>query len=418
MNRMMMRMALLILLVAAAATATTVDAASSISIHSSAGRRLLASAWQEEDTDGIRRSLADNNAADYSFLADYSIKFQGCHHVQQWNDNAGDDGDNDENDVKIMTKRLARFRLCPADQCSHDKSAGCTSKFGDYVVDMDTFVEAYLQAIQEDQEEICGSLLNDCVSNSCAGAEDDYACLETCFASYHLETCYYDYYGYVSYNNNNDDANGDDDGVQEGGGMEDFDVAEYAACANFDLPDNNNGGRRSRQLEEDAVEYFIGAFCADQGGEIHLGLFTDDTCTTFASNGYNLFQSAMGFALPFSESSLVTNRCLNCGENYGDGQYGDAKEVCTTPYELAGKCETRMAVDYPNEASCNYIEGIKIIREDGVIRTSATKKSKAAAVAIGLFTTLSVLLAAYVFYLRTKLSRAQINLAASAQPLT
>ena len=64
------------------------------------------------------------------------------------------------------------------------------------------------------------------------------------------------------------------------------------------------------------------------------------------------------------------------------------------------------------------IEGIKIIREDGVIRTSATKKSKAAAVTIGLFTTTSVLLAAYVYYLRTKLGRAQINLAAAAHPLT
>ena len=76
-----------------------------------------------------------------------------------------------------------------------------------------------------------------------------------------------------------------------------------------------------------------------------------------------------------------------------------------------------MSIEYPNESSCNYIEGIKIIRQDGVIRTSTTKKSKAAAVAIGLFTTLAVLLAGYVYYLRTKLGRAQINLAAASQPL-
>jgi hypothetical protein len=73
----------------------------------------------------------DNNNADYSYIAEYSIKFQGCHHVQQWNDNVDEDSD-----VRIMTKRLARFRLCPSDQCSNDKSSGCSSKYGDYVVDV------------------------------------------------------------------------------------------------------------------------------------------------------------------------------------------------------------------------------------------------------------------------------------------
>ena len=73
-----------------------------------------------------------------------------------------------------------------------------------------------------------------------------------------------------------------------------------------------------------------------------------------------------------------------------------------------------MNVYYPNEAACSYIEGIKIIREDGVIRTSATKKSKAASISIGCFLTIAVLLAGYVYYLRTKLSRAKINLNASS----
>ncbi len=69
--------------------------------------------------------------------------------------------------------------------------------------------------------------------------------------------------------------------------------------------------------------------------------------------------------------------------------------------------------EYPNEGSCGYIEGIKIIRGDGVSRTSTPRKSKTADVAIGLFMTLSVLLAGYVYYLRTKLGRAQINLSAA-----
>lgn len=252
---------------------------------------------------------------------------------------------------------------------------------------MDTFVEAYLTAMEDEKEDICADAATDCQAQ-CPNNDDD--CMTTCYTSIDLSYCLSD--------DNND------------GG---FDPKEYAFCQEF-----NMARRRLDQNNADAAnQYFIGSFCADQGGDIHLGLFTDDTCTSFASNGYSLFQTYTGYAMPYSETSLVTTRCLSCGQAADDGSASyTSKEVCESPYKMAGKCETKMSIDYPNESSCNYIEGIKIIREDGVIRTSAVKKSKAAAVGIGLFTTMSVLLAAYVYYLRTKLARAQINLAAAAQP--
>jgi hypothetical protein len=399
---MMKRMLAALCLSVASSTAAAIG---DISASSALGRRLLSEA----------RSL--ENGGDYSFLTSYSIKFQGCHHVQQWNQNA-----DEENDVRIMTKRLARFRLCPTDQCSHTKSAGCTSKFGDYVVDLDTFVEAYLEQVENERDDLCAEAYADCSEECGNGGNDDEDCLASCYDAYGVSYC-------QNYNNNNGDNN------NNGEGGNDFNVREYAACAQFDMPEgynyynqdeggdgnNNNGGGRRRRLEDGQgggeVQYYIGAFCADQGGEIHLGLFTDDTCTTFAQNGYSQFYAAMGYEMPYSESSLITTRCLACVEMNDNGNY-QSKEVCENSYAMAGKCETRMEIDYPNESSCNYIEGIKIIREDGVIRTSSTKKSKTAAVAIGLFTTTSVLLAAYVYYLRTKLARAQINLSAASQPLT
>jgi hypothetical protein len=101
---------------------STVLAAAPIRSTSRSGQWLL---------DRAQRVLNGNENADYSYIAEYSIKFQGCHHVQQWNDNV-----DEESDVRIMTKRLARFRLCPTDQCSNDKSSGCTTKYGDYIVDV------------------------------------------------------------------------------------------------------------------------------------------------------------------------------------------------------------------------------------------------------------------------------------------
>lgn len=398
---MMFRSFAVLSLILTATSATEAKTRNILSSSSSLGQHLLANAVP---ADGSRR-LDQNNNNNYNFLADYSIKFQGCHHVQQWNDNA-----DDENDVRIMTKRLARFRLCPTDSCSNERSVGCSSKFGDYIVDMDTFVEAYLESLKEGGDYFCGKVADDC-NAMCGGGNDDYDCQASCYEGYNAEWCQI-YNGKNNNNNNNGGAN--------------FDAEEYAECKEIDL----NGNGNNRRLEENGnnnngnIQYYAGAYCADQGGEIRLGVFTDDTCTSFASNGKNLFKSTFGYSLPYSSHSLVSTRCFECTQydedqdNNDNNRQVELQQVCKNVYAMSGKCETRMNIDYPNESSCNYIDGVKIIQKDGVMRTFTTRKSKAAAVAIGFFLTLAVLLAGYVFYLRTKLSRAQINLAAASQSLT
>ena len=284
----------------------------------------------------------NNNEVDYDFIGEYSIKFQGCHHVSQWNADV-----DDEDDVRIKTKRLVRFRLCPYDSCSSDKSAGCTSKYGDYVVDMNTFVAYYLQAIQDDFDNICADIARQTVMPSVTMVEIPIV-FRSVIKRYSMTMC----------------LDGNDDNANNG-----FDPLDYAACAQY----NFGGGRERRALDQ--VEYYVGPYCAAQGGEIHLGLFTDDTCTTYAQNGESTFYSYASFELPYSDNSLVSTRCMACSvaDQDGDGQ-AEVSEVCQAIYGASGKCETKMSVDYPNESACTYIEGIKIIREDGVIRTSATRK--------------------------------------------
>ena len=332
-----------------------------IKADSQIGRALLKNA----------RSLNGNGnyQQDDSFLTSYSVKFQGCHHVQQWNDEA-----NDEYDVRIKTKRLVRFRLCPSGDCSTDNS-GCTSKYGDYVVDMSTFVGAFLTAKQDDNGQLCQE-----ASNSCSACNGDNKCLAQCYQGIGMSDCLYG-------NNGEDNDNG-------------FNPLEFVECAKFNMGNRVLANNNNNYGNNWDGNYYIGPYCADQGGEIHLGVFTDDTCTSFANGGEDMFYNAMGFSMPYSDESLVPMMCMGCGSTNDNGQY-EVNEMCDDIYYLAGKCETRMNIDYPNESSCSYIEGIKIIREDGVIRTAAFKKSKAAAVCIGLFLTIAVLLAGYVYYLRT-----------------
>jgi hypothetical protein len=314
------------------------------------------------------RSDVNWNDIDNSYIAGYSVKFQGCHHVQQWNDEA-----DSSDDIKILTQRLVRFRMCPADSCSSSTTKGCDSNYGDYLVDMETYLQSYMYQMQS------------------------------------------------QYSNNNQYNNGNGRSLENNNGMN---LEDYMQCSEMEMDDNQrklarelnnynngyNGYYNNNNNQDNDVKYYIGPYCAEQGGEIRLGVFSDDTCSVEATNGAAIFQSLHnGVSLPYSEQSMVNLGCVSCGG------YGQVNDFCETLYGVAGKCETKMNVYYPNESSCSYIEGIKVIREDGVIRTTATRKSTAAAVTTGLFLTAAVLLAGYVYYLRTKLGRARINLAASSQ---
>ena len=330
-----------------------------IPMNSKAGRKLFQNARRVQNNqyqgNGQQYNGGEVNwdEIDSSYLASYSVKFQGCHHVQQWNDEA--DG---EDDIKILTQRLVRFRMCPADTCSSTTTRGCDANYGDYLIDMETYVEAYMSQMQENQQ-----------NNR--------------------------YYGNRALNNN-----------------EGWDLEDYLECSEMKMDRrklNNQYYYDGYQNNED-VSYYVGPYCAEQGGEIRLGVFYDDTCSVFAEDGLSVFKmNNNGMSLPYSEQSIVNLGCQSCGG------YGEVNEMCESLYEASGKCETKMNVYYPNESACSYIEGIKIIQEDGVIRTSATRKSTAAAVTTGLFLTAALLLSGYVYYLRTKLGRARINLAASSQ---
>mmetsp|Transcript_27425 Transcript_27425/g.79033 ORF Transcript_27425/g.79033 Transcript_27425/m.79033 type:complete len:394 (+) Transcript_27425:59-1240(+) len=359
----------------ASASTSTVIKSGSIKSNSLTGQRILSQATRE-DAPGAR--ILDEEQQAGAYVANYSLKFQGCHEITQWNGDA--DGDED---VRVSTKRLVRFRLCPTDSCQDENSAGCGSGYGDYVMDMNTFLEAYLQGVEDEKEYQCQVYEEKC-DDQCDGQDDD-ACDQACLTGYGMSECYEG-----------------EDGA--------FDLMDYVQCAEWA---GDDGGRR---LEDNGNQYFVGPYCGDQGGAIHLGLFTDDTCTTFSSS--NSFYALSGYELPYSDQNLVNTACMSCQENADDDNDNDADDVaemCETMYQMSGKCETNMNLGgyaTANEAACTYIEGVKIIREGGVIRTSTTKKSKGAAIVIGLFTTTAVLLGAYVYYLRTKLGRAKINLSA------
>ncbi len=363
--------------------------ASSIPVKSRMGLKLMNNArrleqGEDQDKDQGEDRGDDNqgqgyNDYDNTWMGDFSLKFLGCHHIAQWNSNA-----ENQNQVRIGSQKFVRFRLCPSENCSSSKAIGCTSGYGDYVVNMDSFIEAHFENQQELQEEKCQTQAQNCGCNgqrNLGDGENDNDCLHDCYYDAGMEYCI------------------------EGEGENTLEFLQnYAVCNQYE----NGGANDDHRKLEDVVQYYIGPYCSDQGGDIFLGMFTEDSCTSFADDyrGQTTFENLTGQSLPYSSEPLVDGECRSCLKaGYYQDQEGSVREVCEEVYQTAGKCEDMLGdvLENPNNNACGWIHGINFlpITSKGVIHAHYHGTLKAA-IAIAFFAVTFVTLAFYVCYLRQR----------------
>jgi len=308
------------------------------------------------------RRIEENN--DYqeqsTWVSGYSIHFEGCHYTS----NA--DG---------TFQRFVHFRLCPTDSCSN---TGCNSGYGDYIVDLYTYLETYFA-----------------YKNSVT--EDYYTQQHETYTGYHV-------YPYIA-------------------------VQNYMQCT----PDT-----LGLDSEQYGNAFYLGPYCAMQGGEIHMGLFQDDTCTTFydRNGGQDAYLSLTGQALMYRSQNIVDTDCISCQapgrteggvadsktkgyyftnysgekiwqdvsegdyyEYYNDRQ-GVVSDECSSIYSRSGKCERVLdqgtSTNFNNEA-CGYIESLVTTTK---IESSVARMTKReiilASILTGVFTV--SLASIYVYY--------------------
>lgn len=360
--------------------------------------------------DNIRKLEEYDSAYNYN-VAKYSIQFQGCHHIQQWNNE-----DYYEDQLRVLTKRLVRFRLIPYQTCEEvpvwanyletfKNNFGSYADYGEYIIDLNQFVYSYLYALSEGggsgQGVGCGDYDEAC-ANSCGEDNADDDCMTTC----------YEFYG----------CNNDDDADVEEEEEDKIDPMEYAFCAQADNYEPYDDGYDDAEDEGDE-DFYIGPYCASYGAEIRIGLFSDDTCTTSAkceggqTRGASCYERATGVALPYADKNIVQDPCITCSDNYialdrmdrmadaaeeeftAEYEFGYARDVCMNLYSLSGKCEKHMA-DSTYENGCEYIEGIKIaVSNDGSVM--GVVRSGPADIALGALAIGTSLLGIYLYYLKS-----------------
>ncbi|KAL7536671.1 hypothetical protein ACHAXR_009420 [Thalassiosira sp. AJA248-18] len=395
---------------AAAAPAKQQQLPTEISATSDLGRSLLSQSRRLDEN--------DNDEDVYTWIAGYSLKFQGCRHHTSFNLNA-----DDEDDVKASTTKLAHFRLCPSNSCETWLGGGCSSNYGDYVVPLATFAEAYVEGQQRAVEYQCQMYMYE----NCDCTEDDDK-----DDGFNREYCEYDCYANSKKMKDCVDRNPYDDD-EESGSRDEFRAQEYAECSEWEIPetDDDDGNRRQRRrsLEEDEEEesqYYIGPYCSANGGAVYLGLYTDDTCTNFAdsNNGKTTYKTLHPYAeeLPYSSTSLITSDCVTCIEqedpnrrdeeddDNAEDQGPEVSDQCGKLYESAGKCESSINVNKsgmtsdPNTNACSYINGIKFTKVNGVVEMST---SKAATFWIVAFAMVFIGLAGVIYKLREQVEEAK-----------
>ena len=341
-----------------------------ISATSDLGRSLLSHA---------RRLENDDDAVDYTWVANYSLKFQGCRHHTSLNLEA-----DDNNDVRIKTTHLAHFRLCPSNSCSSWLGGGCNSNYGDYVVDLETFAKTFVEGQRRSEEFVCQNYMyENCDCQETDDKGDDF----------NREYCEYDCYANSKKYQSCVDRNPYEEEEEGGQRNERFEPQRYVECKEWEFnADADDDGNQNNGDDDNQVAYYVGPYCSNDGGNVYLGLYTDDTCTNFAdtNHGHTTFKELEGSALPYSTTSLITSDCISCIEqedpNRRDENDDDAVDVdevsdqCERLYESAGKCESKISsgmVSDPNNAACSYIGGIKFTKLNGTVDKSMTSNELA-----------------------------------------
>lgn len=255
------------------------------------------------------RVLEQDEYYETAWLSDYSLQFTGCNSIIQYG----------EGERAVYMQNLVKFRVCPADSCNKN----CK---GLYLVDMDRFVEAYVEYKEEALETACETTRENCYCND--DGVDDEQCESQCYIDAGLENC----------------IEADDDDGNE------FEIQRFLRCEELGDYDDDRTTR-----------YYVGPRCSRNGKSIFLDVFEDAGCIEPAPSGtYEKF-SYYGKELPYAKTSIIDSECISCkvvADGDDDNQNDDVElnEICEQTYQDAAKCERGLNIDNPQVSHCKYIK--------------------------------------------------------------
>jgi hypothetical protein len=297
----------------------------------------------------LNRRLDQNAQEDFEVnLSSFFVKFEQCQFVKSYSD---DMAQNNAVDTVLYTSRFVLFKLCP------NECASCSTGYGEYLADLDQYLEATVEYYKEEQEQMC----EDCNQNCAAAADDAAADGDNAGGRRKLSTV---------------DCTTCADECEKIANMEAngyIDATNFLACQMIYGPDDDS-----------KPALYAAPICAQGGSKIKIGVFTDEYCYISDSTKEvdDYLQSEEGAAMKLSNALLkntYTDTCISCkeqedGNDNANDQADNDKviELCENLYEDAAKCETvngfyngtAAVAGYENQVAneqtvCDFVSSIK-----------------------------------------------------------
>lgn len=274
----------------------------------------------------------DDTYSNYGFdISSYSLKYAGCSAISTYSDELAQDEDAT---TVFDTEQYVIFRFCPSSKCQEKSTYGCMSDYGEYMVPIATWLDIMKDYRDEEFQRYC-EYCQTCAQNN-RNLEDAY--YSAVNDDGNAAAAADDYGNNAATDDNNKSSNycaysSDCSGYQNVCNYDaGVDYSKFFECKEFDVSDD--------------FTLYIGPHCAKDKTTIVLGAFTDNACTKYAGNTYDL-GTLTGMKLTSSDlEQYYTSDCIPCKESnlpfqsVGNDYYDndDISELCENLYGYAAKC--------------------------------------------------------------------------------
>eukprot|EP00546_Thalassionema_frauenfeldii_P010572 CAMPEP_0178918366 /NCGR_PEP_ID=MMETSP0786-20121207/13791_1 /TAXON_ID=186022 /ORGANISM="Thalassionema frauenfeldii, Strain CCMP 1798" /LENGTH=435 /DNA_ID=CAMNT_0020592077 /DNA_START=54 /DNA_END=1361 /DNA_ORIENTATION=+ len=367
-------------------------------------------------------------------ISGYSLVFQKCQFIKAYSDDMAEDEDSE---TVLATQRFVIFKLCSS-------CGSCNYNYGEYMIDLDDYLQAAVEYQQEAQQEMCEACDENCQADEEEEEEEEEA------------------------DEDADEEEGDEEeGDEEDEDNEDrkrrklVDVDCDSCAATCELLDDLEGAgyydatdfiecQLIYDPEDDGVDgLYAGPMCSSNGSKIKIGVFEDEDCykPSYGKSVEDYIVDGNGYTMQIYDATLKAtykNTCISClveeeeDENEDADEDEDAEEeeeqeaqvldMCANLYEEAAKCESIGGFqngyadneNYENQAAqedlvCDFIDSVKkgAYDDEGEISLYGNNKNVRGGstttggqkFALTFFVVGTVCLAVYAAMLHSKLSK-------------